>query len=64
MVKIIHDAFKKSMEDPAFEKIMARYEAEPIYRNSEDFKNFMKEMYAEDKMFVEKFGLREKLGQK
>ena len=64
VVKIIHDAFKKSMEDPAFEKLMARYEAEPIYRNSEDFTNFMKEMHAEDKMFVEKFGLRDKLGQK
>ena len=57
MVKILHDAFKKGMEDPAFQKILDKFDMEPFYMNTEDYVKFVKEMCDEEKEIVEKLGL-------
>ena len=60
VVKILHDAFKKGMEDPAFQKILAQFDMEPFYKNSEDYAKFVQEQCAEEKVILEKMGLKKK----
>ncbi len=60
VVKIIHDAFKKGMEDPAYLKVLAKFDMEPFYLNSEDYVKFMKEQCEEEKVILEKLGLTKK----
>jgi tripartite-type tricarboxylate transporter receptor subunit TctC len=58
VVKILHDAFKKGMEDPAFQKILAQFDMEPFYKNTEDYVKFVQEQCAEEKVILEKMGLK------
>jgi len=60
VVKILHDAFKKGMETEAFQKILAKFDMEPFYKNSEDYTKFVKELYEEEKQNVENLGLKKK----
>jgi tripartite-type tricarboxylate transporter receptor subunit TctC len=60
VVKILHDAFKKGMEDPAYLKILERLDMEPFYKNTEDYVKYVKEMCEEEKVIVDKLGLRKK----
>jgi tripartite-type tricarboxylate transporter receptor subunit TctC len=60
VVKILHDAFKKGMEDPAYLKILERLDMEPFYKNTEDYVKYVKEMCAEEKEIVDKLGLKKK----
>jgi len=58
VVKILHDAFKKGMEDPAFQKILEKFDMEPFYTNTEDYVKYVKELCEEEKENVEKLGLK------
>jgi tripartite-type tricarboxylate transporter receptor subunit TctC len=58
VVKILHDAFKKGMESEAYQKILASYNMVSIYKNSEDYTNFTKRLWAEEKELVETLGLK------
>lgn len=60
VVKVLHDAFKKGMEDPAYLKILERLDMEPFYKNTEDYVKYVKEMCAEEKEIVDKLGLKKK----
>lgn len=60
VVKILHDAFKKGMEDPAYLKVLANFDMEPFYKNSEDYVKFVKEQCEEEKVILEKLGLTKK----
>ena len=60
VVKILHDAFKKGMEDPAYGKILEKLDMEPFYKNTEDYVKYVKELCAEEKEIVEKLGLKKK----
>jgi tripartite-type tricarboxylate transporter receptor subunit TctC len=44
-VKILHDAFHKALDDPAFLKAMATYEMPVLYQNSADFAKFWADAY-------------------
>jgi tripartite-type tricarboxylate transporter receptor subunit TctC len=58
VVKVLHDAFKKGMEDPAFLKVLEQFDMEPFYKNSVDYAKFVKETCAEEKVMLEKLGLK------
>ena len=58
VVKILHDVFKKGMEDPAFQKILEKFDMEPFYTNTEDYVKYVKELCEEEKENVEKLGLK------
>jgi tripartite-type tricarboxylate transporter receptor subunit TctC len=58
VVKTLHDAFKKGMEDPAYQKILEKYDMEPFYKNSEDYTKYVKELCEEEKENMEKMGLK------
>lgn len=60
IVKILHDAFKKGMEDPAFQKALDKFDMEPYYMNTENYIKFVKETYDDEKETVEKLGMVKK----
>jgi tripartite-type tricarboxylate transporter receptor subunit TctC len=57
VVKRLHDAFKKAMEDPSYQQALARYDMLPIYMDSSQYLKFAQETFAREKALVEKLGL-------
>ncbi len=55
IVKALHDAFKKSLDDQAFLSVMDRYEMPVMYQNTPDFTKFWAEAYLEAGEHVRKF---------
>ncbi len=60
VVKILHDAFKKGLEDPAYLKILDKFDMEVDYMNTADYVKHAKESCDDEKEMVEKLGLKKK----
>jgi len=60
VVKTLHDAFKKALEDPGFISTMEKYELPILYQNSEDCGKFWADAYVEAGEHVKKFIKKEK----
>ena len=58
MVAVLHDAFRKAMDDPAYQKTIERVEQENWYLGSEEYTRYAKETFAAEKTVVERLGLR------
>jgi tripartite-type tricarboxylate transporter receptor subunit TctC len=56
VVKILHDAFKKGMEEPSYAAALTQLDQEPFYLNSHDYHDFAVQQIAEQKRIVEEFG--------
>jgi len=59
IVKTLHDAFKKGMEEASYIAQMAKLDQEPVYLNSEDYRAFAAQQLAEQKQLVEELGLKQ-----
>jgi tripartite-type tricarboxylate transporter receptor subunit TctC len=59
IVKILHDAFRKGMDEPSFSATMEKLDQEFAYMSSEDYLAFAMRQIAEEKRNVEELGLRE-----
>ena len=59
IVKILHDAFRKGLDDPDFIKTMEQYGQVRSYLNTEDYTRWAREQYAAEKIVVERFGLKQ-----
>jgi tripartite-type tricarboxylate transporter receptor subunit TctC len=59
VVKVLHDAFKKGLEEPSYAAAMAKFDQEPFYLNSVDYQKFAMKQIAEEKRVIEELGLRE-----
>jgi tripartite-type tricarboxylate transporter receptor subunit TctC len=60
VVKVLHDAFKKGLEDPAFQKTLERLDQqEYFYMNSEDYARYAKKTFEEEKATIERMGLKQ-----
>ena len=59
VVKVLHDAFKKGMEEPSYAEAMAKLDMEPFYLSSENYAKFAVEQIAEAKRFVAELGLKQ-----
>jgi tripartite-type tricarboxylate transporter receptor subunit TctC len=57
VVKKLHDAFKKAMEEPGYVQALARYDMLPIYMDSAQYRRFAQETFNREKALVEKLGL-------
>jgi tripartite-type tricarboxylate transporter receptor subunit TctC len=57
VVKKLHDAFRKAMEDPSYTQALARYDMLPIYMDSAQYARFAQETFAREKALIEKLGL-------
>lgn len=58
IVKVLHDTFRKGLDDPEFLKLLDRYDTVRSYMNTEDYTRWAHEQYAIEKTVVEKFGLK------
>lgn len=58
IVKLLHDAFRKGLNEPEFLKVVERYDTVTSYMNTEDYTRWAREQYAIEKTVVEKFGLK------
>jgi tripartite-type tricarboxylate transporter receptor subunit TctC len=56
-VKILHDAVKKAIEDPAYQKTLERLDQENYYLSTEDYARQVRIWYDEEKANVERVGL-------
>jgi tripartite-type tricarboxylate transporter receptor subunit TctC len=59
VVQILHDAFKKGAEDPAYIESMARLDQEPAYMSSDQYRKFALEQLVEQKKLIEDLGLKQ-----
>ncbi|MCX7139515.1 MAG: tripartite tricarboxylate transporter substrate binding protein [Proteobacteria bacterium] len=57
VVKILHDAFKKAMDDPKVISMLERYDQPVIYMSGEDYTRFAKKTMEEEKPLIERLGM-------
>ena len=60
IVRILHDAFKRGLEEPSHLAAMARLDQEPFYLNSRDYRAFAMQQIVEQKRLIELLGLQQK----
>ena len=59
VVKVLHDAFKKGMEEASYAEAMAKLDMEPFYLSSENYAKFAVEQIAEAKRYIAELGLKQ-----
>ena len=60
VVKVIHDAFKKAIDDPRHAELMEQLNQEVWYRRGDEYARWAAETYAKDKALIERLGLAAK----
>ncbi|WP_326543114.1 Bug family tripartite tricarboxylate transporter substrate binding protein [Pseudorhodoferax sp.] len=60
VVRVLHDAFRKTLEDPAVLATFDKFDQTVIYKNTEDYTRFARESYAAEKATIERLGLAAK----
>ena len=60
VVKTLHDAFKKAMDDPKHAELMTQLNQSVWYRSGEDYRKWAVETFAKDKALIERLGLAAK----
>ncbi len=60
VVKTLHDAFRKTLEDPAVLATFDKYDQSVIYLNTEAYTKFARESYSTEKATIERLGLANK----
>jgi tripartite-type tricarboxylate transporter receptor subunit TctC len=58
VVRVLHDAFKEALFDPAHLQVLDRLDMRPRYMNSEDYAAFVQRLYREEGEMVRRLGLR------
>ena len=59
VVKILHDAFKKGMEEPSYKEVIAKFGQEASYLNTVDYHAHAMRQIVEQKQLVEELRLRQ-----
>jgi tripartite-type tricarboxylate transporter receptor subunit TctC len=60
VVRALHDAFKKTLEDPAVLASLDKYDQSVIYMNSETYTKFARDSFIAEKATIERLGLANK----
>jgi len=60
IVKILHDAFRKAMDDPEHHKVLQQFDQIFWYQSSEDYARWAAETYKSEKATIERLGLMAK----
>lgn len=60
IVKTLHDAFKKAMDDPKHAEVLATLNQDMWYRTGEQYKSWAIATYAKDKLLIDRLGLSAK----
>jgi len=57
VVKILHDGFRKTLDDPNVLKTLERYDQPVIYMDSEGYTKYARDTFAAEKATIERLGL-------
>ena len=57
VVKILHDAFRKAMDDPAHLKVVEQLDQEIWYKSSDDYAAWARQTYNQEKTLIDRLGL-------
>ena len=60
VVKALHDAFKKSLDDPAVLALFEKLDQSVIYMDTPTYTKFARDSYASERVVIEKLGLLNK----
>ena len=60
VVKVLHDAFKKGMEEPSYLDTMAKLDQESFYLSSDNYQKFALQQIDEARRFIPELGLGSK----
>lgn len=60
IIKTLHDAFKKAMDDPRHIEVLEQLNQDMWYRSGEDYAKWARETFAKDKLLIERLGLSAK----
>ena len=60
VVKALHDAFKKGLEDPIHVKTLEKYNQPLWYLSSEDYTKWAREQFERERKLIERLGLTKK----
>ena len=59
VVKTLHDAFRKAMEEPEFTAVLGALAQEPVYMGSDDYRKYALDAIPFQKTLVDKYGLKQ-----
>lgn len=57
VVKILHDAFKKALDDPEHHKVLAMFDQVYWYKSPEDYRSWAAETFKAERATIERLGL-------
>ena len=57
IVALLHDAFKRALEDPEHVKVLDKYDQEMTYMNTADYLKWAQDTYREERALIERLGL-------
>jgi len=57
VVKILHDGFKKTLDDPEHQKVLDQLDQERWYQSSEDYAKYARETFQKERVLIERLGL-------
>jgi tripartite-type tricarboxylate transporter receptor subunit TctC len=60
VVKTLHDAFRKAMEEPKHVELLEQLNQDAWYRNGDDYAQWARETFVRDKALIERLGLTAK----
>jgi len=60
LTRTLHDAFKKTLDDPAVIATFDKFDQTVIYMNTETYTKFARDSFASEKVLIEKLGLAAK----
>ena len=58
LVRAIHDGFKAALEDPAHLAVLERFDMPVMYKNTEDYRTFVRQQIEEDRAMIQRLGLK------
>ena len=58
VVKILHDAFKKGMEEPSYMEAMKKFDMEPFYLSTPDYDRYARDYIEQERKLVDMLGLK------
>jgi len=56
-VKILHDGFKRTLDDPEHQKVLDQLDQERWYQSSEDYAKYARETFQKERVLIERLGL-------
>lgn len=57
LVRVLHDSFKKTLDDPEHQKVLDQLDQEPWYQSSDNYARYARETFLKERALIERLGL-------